>query len=72
MLAAAEITPDRTVRLAKLSECESYLLRAMPIVPLYADVWVYMRMPFVRGFGANPLDRQQFKYVWIDTEWRPS
>ncbi len=27
--------------------------------------------PFLRGLGDNLLDRQQFKYVWIDTGWRP-
>ena len=71
MLVEAGATTDRAERLRKLSECERYLLRAMPLVPLYADVWVYMRKPFVRGLGANPLDRQQFKYAWIDTNWRP-
>ena len=70
MLVEAGGTTDNAERLRKLSECERYLLRAMPIVPLYADVWVYMRKPFVRGLGANPLDRQQFKYAWIDTNWR--
>ena len=72
MVVEAGATKDRAERLRKLSECERYLLRAMPLVPLYADVWVYMRKPFVRGLGANPLDRQQFKYAWIDTNWRPT
>ena len=72
MLVEAAATTDRAARLRRLSECERYLLRSMPIVPLYADVWVYMQKPFVRGLGANPMDRQQFKYAWIDTKWRPT
>ena len=24
------------------------------------------------GLGSNLLDRQLFKYVWIDTNWRPT
>ena len=47
-------------------------MRAMPFLPLYCDVWVYMCKPYVKGLGENPLDRQQFKYAWIDTNWRPS
>ncbi len=30
-----------------------------------------LRKPFLRGPGDNLLDRQQFKYVWIETDWRP-
>jgi hypothetical protein len=46
-------------------------LRAMPVLP--QDQWVnaVMVKPYVRGLGSNLLDREQLKYVWIDTNWRP-
>ena len=69
MLAGARSTTDRGERLRKLAGCERHLLRAMPVLPTYGDVWVYMRKPFVRGFGTNMMDRQQFKYTWIDRNW---
>jgi MarR-like DNA-binding transcriptional regulator SgrR of sgrS sRNA len=72
MLADAASATSRVERLRKLADCEQYLMRAMLFLPLYRDVWVYLCKPFVRGLGCNQLDRQQFKYVWIDTKWRPS
>ncbi len=72
MLGDAAATPNRADRLRKLGECERYLLGAMPFVPLYTDVWTYLCKPFVKGLGANPLDVQQWKYTWIDTNWRAS
>jgi oligopeptide transport system substrate-binding protein len=71
MLASAAVTRDRADRLQRLAECESRLLAAMPIVPLSTFVQPSLAKPFVRGLSANPLDREQFKYVWIDTQWRP-
>jgi len=70
MLTAARSTVNPGDRLRKLAACERHLLRAMPVLPTYGDVWVYLRKPFVRGFGMNPMDRQQFKYTWIDRNWR--
>ena len=43
----------------------------MPILPLAHWVQAELKKPFVRGIGNNLLDRQQFKYAWIDTNWRP-
>jgi hypothetical protein len=47
------------------------LLEAMPVLPI--DHWIQgeMRKPFLHGLGDNMLDRQQFKYVWIDRNWKP-
>jgi oligopeptide transport system substrate-binding protein len=72
MLGDAAATSNRADRLRKLSECERYLLGAMPFFPLYTDAWTYLCKPFVKGLGANPLDVQQWKYTWIDTNWRAS
>jgi len=71
MLADAESTPDPTSRLQKLAKCESHLLSDMPMVPLSTFVLPSLAKPYIRGLGNNLMDRQQFKYVWIDTSWRP-
>jgi oligopeptide transport system substrate-binding protein len=70
MMAAARSSTDPATRLRKPAACERHLLRALPVLPLYGDGWIYMRKPFVRAFGANLLDREQFKYTWIDRNWR--
>jgi ABC-type oligopeptide transport system substrate-binding subunit len=72
MLEDANRTLDHTERLAKLAACERLLLSAMPISPLFIDVWAYLRKPFVRGLTSNLFDTRAFKYAWIDMNWRPS
>jgi hypothetical protein len=59
-------------RLRKLAEGEGHLLDAMPMVPLSIFMFPYLAKPYVKGLSSNLLDGQQFKYVWIDTNWRPS
>jgi ABC-type oligopeptide transport system substrate-binding subunit len=70
-LADAHATTDRSLRMAMLAECERMLLQAMPIMPLCQVVQAKLRKPFVKGLGSNLLNREQFKYAWIDTHWRP-
>jgi oligopeptide transport system substrate-binding protein len=72
MVARAKRTADSDLRTQQLMECERRLLRAMPVLP--QDHWVnaVMVKPYVRGLGNNLLDREPLKYVWIDTNWRPS
>jgi len=70
MIAEAGATADRERRLQRLAQSEGHLLRAMPIVPLSTLVFPPLAKPFVKGLSMNLLDRQQFKYVWIDTNWR--
>ena len=70
MLADANRTLDRGERMAKLAECEERLLRDMPSIPIYFDVWAYLRKPFVRGLTSNLFDTRAFKYAWIDRNWR--
>jgi oligopeptide transport system substrate-binding protein len=71
MLTNANSTLDPIGRMRKLSQCEHYLLSAMPVLPLLNNTWTYLRKPFVRGLTGNVLDVHQFKYAWIDTTWRP-
>ena len=72
MLAEADGDADPAARMRKLAECERHLLTSMPLIPIYHNVWLYLQKPFVRGMEANALDKHPFKYVWIDTNWRPS
>ena len=69
MLAEANRTLDRGERMSKLAACEERLLRAMPLIPIYFDVWAYLRKPFVRGLTSNLFDTRAFKYAWIDRNW---
>jgi oligopeptide transport system substrate-binding protein len=70
-LAEAKRTADPLLRLSRLAQCEGRLLEAMPILPLAYWVDAILVKPYLRGLGNNLLDRQQFKYIWIDRNWRP-
>ena len=72
MLAAAHSTLNPAERMRKLAELETYLLRQMPLLPLYHDSWLLLQKPYVRGFPLNLLGLPNFKYAWIDANWRPS
>jgi ABC-type oligopeptide transport system substrate-binding subunit len=72
MLAEAKNTADPALRMGRLADCERRLLEAMPVLPYSYEVASWLRKPFVRGLGNNLLGRQQFKYVWIDTNWSHS
>ncbi|HYZ82912.1 MAG TPA: hypothetical protein VE621_00835, partial [Bryobacteraceae bacterium] len=61
---------DSASRLKKLAESETYLMRSMPIVPLYFESYSCLQKPFVRGFDLNLGNIILFKYAWIDPHWR--
>jgi oligopeptide transport system substrate-binding protein len=71
MLTAATSIADAALRMEKLADCETALLRAMPFVPLYFDTWVYLERPEVHGLSVGPMGYPAFKYAWIDTNRRP-
>lgn len=72
LLAETDNAPDPVTRMQRLADCERYLLKSMPVVPIFHNVWLYLQKPFVRGLAGNALDKHPFKYVWIDRQWRPS
>ena len=72
MLSQARAISDPALRIASLEQCERRLLQGMPIIPVCHDVYPKLTKPFVKGLGSNLLNREQLKYAWIDTEWRPS
>jgi ABC-type oligopeptide transport system substrate-binding subunit len=71
MLKTANSTADRAARLRELAQCEAHLLRAMPMLPLLFYGFAGFTKPYVRGLSTNLLDVHPFKYVWIDTKWKP-
>jgi oligopeptide transport system substrate-binding protein len=72
MLASANSTLNPAERMHKLADVETYLLRQMPLFPLYYDSWSSLQKPYVRGFPLSRLGWQICKYAWIDTKWRPA
>jgi oligopeptide transport system substrate-binding protein len=72
MVAEAQSTLNPVERLRKLADVETYLLRQMPLLPIYHDSWLSLRKPYVRGVPQNRLGWPQLKYAWIDHNWRPS
>jgi ABC-type oligopeptide transport system substrate-binding subunit len=71
MLEEANAVVDPFTRMQNLADCERHLLKSMPVVPIFHNVWLYLQKPFVCGMEANVLDKHPFKYAWIDTSWRP-
>jgi oligopeptide transport system substrate-binding protein len=72
MLASAHSTLNTAERMRKLAEVESYLLRQMPLLPIYQDSWLSLRKPYVRGVPQNRLGWPMLKYAWIDPDWSTS
>jgi oligopeptide transport system substrate-binding protein len=60
-----------TQRMKALAACEAKLMKAMPVIPIYHDVWTYLEAPYLRGLTPNLFAAPQFKYAWIDTNWKP-
>src|SRR4029453_17479601 len=71
ILAKANSTLDPAIRMKKLADCEGYLLKAMPQIPISFSTYRYLRKPYVRGLESNALNEHHFKYAWIDTNWKP-
>jgi len=72
MLAESDLAPTPAARMQQLADCERYLLKSMPVIPIFHNVWLYLQKPFVHGLEGNALDKHFFKYASIDTNWRSS
>jgi peptide/nickel transport system substrate-binding protein/oligopeptide transport system substrate-binding protein len=72
LLDYANAEPEPGLRMQKLAAAEERLLRAMPVLPLFFDAYSCLQKPYVRDLPLTAYDRPQFKYAWIDTNWRPS
>jgi oligopeptide transport system substrate-binding protein len=72
LLVNAKRETDPAERMRRLADCERELLRSMPCLPLYDDVWAYLCKPFVKGIAGDPFHGRVFNDAWIDTHWRVS
>jgi ABC-type oligopeptide transport system substrate-binding subunit len=70
MLSEANSATDAGVRMKKLAECEKYMLRAMPVMPLYYATNVFLLKPYIRGMTPTLNDLHPFKYVRVDVSWK--
>jgi len=70
LVTEANSETDAAARFKKLAECEKYLLKAMPVIPLYYATNVYLQKPYVRGFYPTLNDSHTYKYVWVDRNWK--
>jgi len=59
-------------RLAVFHEAETMLMEQMPIIPLYTYTSKHLIHPGVKGAPPNLMDWTNFKYVWLDKDWRPT
>jgi ABC-type oligopeptide transport system substrate-binding subunit len=66
----ADGTLDPRVRMKKLAQCESRLLKAMPLIPLTFGRNLYLAKPYLRAFVAEPVGGISFRYAWIDHGWK--
>jgi oligopeptide transport system substrate-binding protein len=66
LLAEAARTTDVRARFVILQKAESLLLDAAPIAPLYYNTHVYLLQPSVKGWQPTPLDRIDYKHVWLE------
>ena len=71
LLAAADAAPSLAARMQKLAACEKCLLTGMPLIPINFAVYSSLVKPYVRGWAYNVFNEHHFKYVWIDTRWKP-
>ncbi len=68
LIAASAIELDVAQRLRKLQAAEARLLEQMPIIPLTFVRRAVLIHPSVRAWARNPLDRPDFKAVWLAPE----
>lgn len=69
LLAKSNNERDRTKRFAILADAEKILAEEQPYVPIYSYTRGYMKKPYVKGLWAHPMDRHDWKYIWIDERW---
>jgi oligopeptide transport system substrate-binding protein len=63
---------DAAKRYEMLSNAETYLLNAQPIIPMSAPSTNFMKKPYVKGFYPNPQSLYAWKSVYIEydkTKW---
>ena len=70
LLTEANAAIDPATRMKKLAECERYMLKAMPLMPLFYTTNVFLKKPFIRGATATLNDLHPYKYMRVDMSWK--
>lgn len=65
LVAAAGAENDPAQRLKKLQVAESRLTNEMPVIPISYDRDVRLIQPSVHNWATNPLQRPDYKAVWL-------
>jgi oligopeptide transport system substrate-binding protein len=72
ILRKAPQAATKEARFAVFHEAETLLMEQMPIIPLYTYTSKHLIHPSVNGMPPNLMDSINFKYVWLDANWRAS
>jgi len=71
MLKEANSLNAPQARLDLLREAEAMAMKDTPVIPLYVYTRSDMWKPYVKGLWPNFQNRHPFKYIWIDTRFKP-
>ena len=72
ILRKAPQAATREARYAVFHEAETLLMEQMPIIPVFTYTSKHLIHPSVNGMPPNLMDWANFKYVWLDRDWRAS
>jgi oligopeptide transport system substrate-binding protein len=62
----AACDPDPASRREKFQQAEAFLVREVPVMPIYFYKSVYLLRPEVKGWHPNKLDHHPYQHVWLE------
>lgn len=68
LLDQANRTPDRLKRYQILSEAETYMIEAQPIIPIETAAVNWVKKPYVKGMYPNASSLFPWKFVYIERD----
>ncbi len=68
LLDLANRTPDRLKRYQILSEAETYMIEAQPIIPIETAAVNWVKKPYVKGMYPNASSLFPWKFVYIERD----
>src|SRR5690606_18958876 len=70
LIAKAARTADRAESMKLYRDAEAMLVEARPRLPLYFYTKSSLVKPYVKGFWANVANVHDFRFMWIDPDWK--
>jgi oligopeptide transport system substrate-binding protein len=70
LMEASNSEMDKTRRFEIFQKAEAILAEEQPYLPLFFYTRSYMKKPFLRGFWPHLQDRHEWKYMYIDKDWK--